>query len=126
MNEKPNALPCRRCGRMVRSEKDGRGGKWRIPPLKLCPNCTEIKTGNYARIKILKAPKVQSFKELRSYLPFYIIDKIENKLIKECKKLDEISYLFHDYKIQRPTSDVFVLDTQSRNFTNYFIDNIVQ
>jgi hypothetical protein len=73
MNEKPNALPCRRCGRMVRSEKDGRGGKWRIPPLKLCPNCTD-----------------------------------------------------HDYKIQRPTSDVFVLDTQSRNFTNYFIDNIVQ
>ena len=80
----------------------------------------------HSRNNIKTTALLEEYKELRSYLPFYIIDKIENKLIKECKKLDEISYLFHDYKIQRPTSDVFVLDTQSRNFTNYFIDNIVQ
>jgi len=122
-DKKPESVPCRRCGRMVRPEKSGKGGKWIMPPLKLCPNCTEIKTSNYNSISILQAPKVESFNELRSYLPFYIIDKTENKLVKECKTLDETSYIFNDYKIQRPNSDVFVLDLQSREFTKHFVDN---
>jgi hypothetical protein len=119
--ERPPYKECEVCERKMVAPEKGPGGRWTVPPKKVCNNCTSFLNKVFKYMNANRRILIKTKKEEVAVFPLLIINIPKSELIGTYHNFESIRNVLGKYREEIAKLNVKVIDRKYHDFTDYFL-----